>query len=414
MDQFITDYIVDTYIPNLGEDPRLKDTRELLKELENIFPKNTPILLSRKQAFCIARIMYVLQWASVFGLPYNRNVVNNIISAYARLIQRLYPNQPEPQELYLQFFLDYLYGNEIILSSSRYKTAHNLSRDVTESSDMSAIHRELCEHYALQWADTIITQPISIQQRRTSQHHRVCALFIDNDADNFQGYETVQGLSIMHIPETPRRLDAVAYYKTLVRKGQITLGSQPAKYQSVFLDGKEWEFGPGIQKRHLQSIQAWVDKNTRMCSNIKLFFDWDRTLSQSEGCDIRFFNEDNVQIFGAAYLSFLMGGRKRLETLSDFFRKLKQQPYGDKIEYYVITSNRYCTERDHKNSKIAVYFYNFLTMVRMVFGESFPEKNLICTTAYTIPFTDDILIKKAGKIRIIENILKKTRQRRVL
>jgi len=213
---------------------------------------------------------------------------------------------------------------------------------------------------------------------------KVCALFLDNEEYNFRGCNRVPNLECLLIPNNSEGVKRTGQrdsdlYDSLVQKDEF-IGEDEHReslHDKKFFKFSKSEIGPGIEEQHLDTIRQWTADHKDSCSKMLLFFDWDRTLSRCEGCDMSPFTAAFYKNFAHVYMSFLMGGKTRWGLLMKLINELRQM-YGAKLEYYVITNNDYCTDKYDERAEQAAHFSSFLTMVRMLFGQDFPEEHLIC------------------------------------
>lgn len=226
---------------------------------------------------------------------------------------------------------------------------------------------------------------------------KVCALFLDNEPYNFIGCNQVADLECLLIPDQLKQKQDL--YDSLVQKDEF-LGEQTHReslHEKTYFNFEISEIGPGIEQEHLDKIRQWTTDHS--CSKMLFFFDWDRTLSVCEGCDMFPFTTAH---YAEVYMSFLMGGKTRWAMLKKFFNDLRRI-YSKRVEYYVITNNGFCTDKHDTNKVQAAYFDKFLKMVCMLFGDDFPEDHLICMHVKRKQIDHSSGI--AAKVQVIQKIM---------
>jgi hypothetical protein len=187
------------------------------------------------------------------------------------------------------------------------------------------------------------------------------AVFFDNDAANFRGFENFPRVLTVKIPETshdapnvpfdtfvgPLGLEGNTYYQLLT--------------ESKFL-GDAYDSASGVTREILNDVyDAWVESNP----SIKYFiFDWDRTLTQFEGIVLRASKFYRDHPLGGTddcsyedMLIYLFGGGARLGKMREWIGFLQ----GEGIEIIILTNNGSCFDVDaagkesiHKGFKAVV------------------------------------------------------------
>jgi len=240
---------------------------------------------------------------------------------------------------------------------------------------------------------------------KTDSHPFIC--FVDNEQSNFKGSSSL-GDHLLTIlidnDEKPvvftdstifQRLstdypnDKELYFRWLQSTQELYGTEKIQENVQRYCLYKQTEINLGITSSHLEEIRHWIEDSLKKTTNSKclLFLDWDRTLSCCEGIYIEPFQVSSG-LTQQCFLSFLLGGKSRYKLLQTTFKEWKEK-YGSNLEYYVITNNGYCTDPNDTNVTEASYFGLFLRMVRLLFGNEFPDDHLLCMTT---------LMKKNGEV----------------
>ena len=172
------------------------------------------------------------------------------------------------------------------------------------------------------------------------------AVFFDNDAANFRGFENFPRVLTVKVPETSHHAPDVPFDEFLGPLGLAGNTYYELLTESKFL-GDKYDSASGVTRELLDDVyDAWVQPNP----SIKYFiFDWDRTLTQFEGIVMRpseFYR--NYPLGGTddcSYedmLIYLFGGRERLDKMREWIEFLQ----GEGIEIIILTNNGSCFNID--------------------------------------------------------------------
>lgn len=172
------------------------------------------------------------------------------------------------------------------------------------------------------------------------------AVFFDNDAANFRGFEKFPRVLTVKIPETSHDAPDVpfdAFVPDLELKDNTYY--QLLTESNFFRDA--YDSASGVTREILNDVyDAWVQPNP----SIKYFiFDWDRTLTQFEGVVLRpskFYR--NYPLGGTRdcsyedMLIYLFGGTARMNKMREWIEFLQ----GEGIEIIILTNNGSCFDID--------------------------------------------------------------------
>jgi hypothetical protein len=188
------------------------------------------------------------------------------------------------------------------------------------------------------------------------------AIFFDNDPHKIKQVSQSCGNIIkgISIPETAKK-----FAVTLIDMTRILQGSPKALQYLNFLKTstnetyEPYDSVSGIQQVHIDEANQWLGETTGL--RRAAIFDWDRTISMTEGIIPLY---DKSQFSYEDWLAYLCGGDSRMEMLRSFMRSL----YINNVEIIILTNNGSCG--DPTNPEGAAIF-----------------KNLVNTLLQGIPYT---------------------------
>lgn len=141
----------------------------------------------------------------------------------------------------------------------------------------------------------------------------------------------------------------------------------------------------GINLEKIQELKEWCKKNKKQEKII--FFDWDRTISVTDGF---FYLHKNTKNQLKQYLKYILGGEERFKELQVLFKYLHK----NKVNVYILTNN---STAENKNS---IKF--FLKLVHLIYPK-FKSNNLLYGLKYLYTLNEKGKIIKSNKILFIEN-----------
>jgi hypothetical protein len=162
------------------------------------------------------------------------------------------------------------------------------------------------------------------------------AIFFDNDIHKIKQVQKSCGNLItgISVPESPGQ-----FAVTLFEMGRILRGSSKALQYLNFLKTSTSEtYEPydsvsGIQQVHIDQANQWLGQTTGM--RRAAIFDWDRTISMTEGI-LPFY--DKTKFSYEDWLCYLCGGDSRMEMLRSFMHLLDK----NSVEIIILTNNGSC------------------------------------------------------------------------
>jgi hypothetical protein len=194
--------------------------------------------------------------------------------------------------------------------------------------------------------------------------------FYDNSMSHINAMRAIcPDIESIHVPETP-----VAGWRY-----------EDENPYAAFLGAYLPEDHPpceGITEEMADELAEWAENLKRLGIRPTIMFDWDRTLSQTEGIfvDEENFTERGLSIhFGGRRIdvtlhhvvTYLLGGEERFRML----RRTAERLEGSDI--YIITNNSNCGG--------AKYSQNFVAhLARAIFGD-LPDKNILCVKSRFYP-----------------------------
>ena len=129
-----------------------------------------------------------------------------------------------------------------------------------------------------------------------------------------------------------------------------------------------------------------INRKTKRFSKEKyVFFDWDRTISVTDG--FHYLSEITKKQL-KEYLYYIVGGKERFYELKDLFSFL----YKNKVNIYILTNNPTATEK---------YKDYFLTMIHTI-DPKFKSKHLLYGFQYSHKKDKDGNLLKSSKIVFLE------------
>ena len=139
----------------------------------------------------------------------------------------------------------------------------------------------------------------------------------------------------------------------------------------------------GIEKKHIDELNHWVVENKKKEKYI--FFDWDRTITVTEGFSY-FYNISKKQL--NEYLYYLVGGKERFLDLQSLFSFLQK----NKVNIYILTNNPTSTGK---------YRPYFIKLIRLFFPKM-KAKNLLYGCKYDYLYDENGNLVKSSKIVLLE------------
>lgn len=139
----------------------------------------------------------------------------------------------------------------------------------------------------------------------------------------------------------------------------------------------------GIEKKHFDELKEWVFKNKK--EEKYIFFDWDRTITLTEG--FSYFNTISKKQL-QEYLYYLLGGKERFLDLKSLFSFLEK----NKVKIYILTNN------PTANGKSRPYF---LKLIRLFFPKM-KAKHLLYGFKYDYLYDENGNLIKSSKIVFLE------------
>ena len=139
----------------------------------------------------------------------------------------------------------------------------------------------------------------------------------------------------------------------------------------------------GIEKKHINELKDWVIKYKK--EEKYIFFDWDRTITVTEGFS-HFGKVSKKQL--QSYIFYLMGGKERFLELQSLFSFLEK----NKVNIFILTNNPTSTGK---------YRSYFLKLIRLFFPKM-KEKHLLYGFKYDYVYDKNRNLLKSSKIVLLE------------
>jgi hypothetical protein len=225
--------------------------------------------------------------------------------------------------------------------------------------------------------------------------------FYDNDASNFLGKEKLnvdciyvddkkKNDLLIHSNEKGKENDYLSIYKKTKSYLNLKNFNDLVKfYISSFKTKDKQILEPvtrGITSSQIKNLINWSSTKTNKQKYV--FFDWDQTISVQNGL---FYIQHDYMI--QEYLSYLVGGKKRLLVLKNLFKTLHK----NNCKVYILTNN------DTSNKKISNKKFNYFIKLIHYLDPNFQKDNLL----YGLDFNKTP--QNSSKIRFINFIISKNK-----
>jgi hypothetical protein len=200
--------------------------------------------------------------------------------------------------------------------------------------------------------------------------------FYDNDLDNFKGFH-----EMCPVIETICINDRIPVYfgyhphvdRTSYRKIMETYYPEDDCLYNVleyYQDVEQYEPCEGITEEQGKDLLAWVDRRCEGLHHRKIvFFDWDRTLTCTEGL---FCKRDIVRnkITVPAVVHYLFGPPTRLYRLRQLIDVLREKG----VEMYILTNNQLAMQDKLYFSQFVKEFHSYFKPRHILVSCTFPTK----------------------------------------
>ena len=212
--------------------------------------------------------------------------------------------------------------------------------------------------------------------------------FYDDDRTNFIGnnYKNMECILIdtnkPNILIKKKNFHPQLYFYEYIKKNPYDLELIKLAIEYHDLTHNEIPQNNGIEKKHIEDLKDWCMENKKKKKVV--FFDWDRTLSVTNGfLALKKYSKKQLQ----EYLIYILGGKERFQKLQDLFSFLHKK----NVVIYILTNNS--TAVKHKKT--------FLDMIKLI-DKKFISSHLLYGLKYNHKMDKNGKIMKSNKFVFLE------------